>query len=108
MELAKAVASERAWVFYPRSNRVFLSARCVILSWMEGRLIALALLCLIRPHQIIALNVLVSQSVLHDGVCLHLRLSLLHGSTTLHDLRILFVQNRPNDVHPALWLAAVR
>lgn len=108
MELAKAVASERAWVFDPRSNRVFLSARCVILSWIEGRLIALALLCLIRPHQMIALGVLVSQSVLHDMVRLHLRLSLLHGSTTLHDLRILFVQDGSNDVHPALWLAAVR
>ena len=108
MELAEAVASERARVFDPRSNRVFLTARCVILSWMEGRLIALALLCLIRPHKMIALDVLVSQCVLRDMIRLYLSLSLLHGSTTLHDLRVLFVQDRPNDVHSVLWLAAVR
>ena len=91
VELAKAVASERAWVFDPRSNRVFLTARCIILSWIEGRLVALALLCLIWPHQMIALNILVSQCVIHGLVRLHLHLSLLRGSTTLHDLRILFV-----------------
>ena len=78
------------------------------MSWVKSGLNALVFPSLSWSHHLISLNILSGQGMCHDVLCLHLRLPLLHTPTTLHDLRILFVQDGPEYVNPVLWLTTVR